>query len=568
MKTRVPLAPKTLQTSGGRYDARSSTRSGPALAGIGETEVAQREGIESVTNSPRVQQSAALVDLIRSSPRVVAQRRHLNSLFGDPVQQQNPSAPRVNRTGLPDQLKSGVESLSGISMDGVKVHYNSDKPVQLNAHAYAQGSDIHLAPGQEQHLSHEAWHVVQQKQGRVKPTMQMKNGVLVNDNVELEREADLLGSEALQVAPEENVPAVASHPKLNAPVQRVILDENNGAIPLGKLQLQISAYPEDVQEIILELHGDEEAGYSLKQALEIAMEQDGKEEVTDSDQRGVTSVYESLLGSDIGSDESDSDYDEAEAAISTPAPKPRKKRRKEQNGTFVTTKTFKGAAPRAPGDGVKISREEVGHPAGRFRTTAVSGYVRPAGTKGRPSAPEPDVDLQVGIKWKEVGTHSTRNTGLVDAQKGHIMALELGGPDIPENIVPQWAQWQSNGVWREAEKAVLKRTIEENDKGNEVFFECELKYKNIEIVASGSRKSVFFPSGFKITIWIESGGVRGEPIVMFDEQQAQDETDDKMAHRVMDEVDKVEDASDSGDSSHSSSDTDDSSDSMVIDPVT
>jgi len=50
------------------------------------------------------------------------------------------------------------------------VHYNSDKPAQLQAHAYAQGTDIHLASGQEKHLPHEAWHVVQQKQGRVKPT--------------------------------------------------------------------------------------------------------------------------------------------------------------------------------------------------------------------------------------------------------------------------------------------------------------------------------------------------------------------------------------------------------------
>jgi len=56
-------------------------------------------------------------------------------------------------------------------MDHVQVHRNSSKPAQLNAHAFAQGSDIHLAPGQEQHLPHEAWHVVQQAQGRVKPTM-------------------------------------------------------------------------------------------------------------------------------------------------------------------------------------------------------------------------------------------------------------------------------------------------------------------------------------------------------------------------------------------------------------
>lgn len=76
-------------------------------------------------------------------------------------------------TGLPDQLKTGVESLSGHSLDDVKVHYNSPQPAQLNALAYAQGTDIHVAPGQEQHLPHEAWHVAQQKQGRVRPTTEV-----------------------------------------------------------------------------------------------------------------------------------------------------------------------------------------------------------------------------------------------------------------------------------------------------------------------------------------------------------------------------------------------------------
>lgn len=99
---------------------------------------------------------------------------------------------KTNNTGLPDNLKSGIENLSGYSMDDVKVHYNSDKPTQLNALAYAQGTDIHVAPGQEKHLPHEAWHVVQQKQGRVQPTIQMQ-GVNVNDNEGLEREADNIG---------------------------------------------------------------------------------------------------------------------------------------------------------------------------------------------------------------------------------------------------------------------------------------------------------------------------------------------------------------------------------------
>src|SRR6202012_3890208 len=108
-----------------------------------------------------------------------------------------PVQKKANNTGLPDQLKSGVENLSGHSMDDVKVHYNSDKPSQLQAHAYAQGTDIHVAPGQEKHLPHEAWHVVQQKQGRVQPTMQMKEGVPVNDSPVLETEADVMGAKAL-----------------------------------------------------------------------------------------------------------------------------------------------------------------------------------------------------------------------------------------------------------------------------------------------------------------------------------------------------------------------------------
>ncbi|WP_323789897.1 DUF4157 domain-containing protein [Psychroserpens sp.] len=105
---------------------------------------------------------------------------------------------KVNTTGLPDQLKSGIENLSGIDMSDTKVHYNSSKPAQLNAHAYAQGTDIHLASGQEKHLPHEAWHVVQQKQGRVKPTMQLKGKVNVNDDYGLEKEADVMGAKALR----------------------------------------------------------------------------------------------------------------------------------------------------------------------------------------------------------------------------------------------------------------------------------------------------------------------------------------------------------------------------------
>ena len=85
-----------------------------------------------------------------------------------------PRVDKKNKTGLPDRLKTGVETLSGLSMDDVSVHYNSAKPAQLQALAYTKGTDIHVGPGQERHLPHEAWHVVQQKQGRVKPTIQLR----------------------------------------------------------------------------------------------------------------------------------------------------------------------------------------------------------------------------------------------------------------------------------------------------------------------------------------------------------------------------------------------------------
>ncbi|MBE5080235.1 eCIS core domain-containing protein [Phocaeicola dorei] len=108
--------------------------------------------------------------------------------FAEPVQ-------KKNETGMPDNLKAGIEDLSGFSMDDVRVHYNSDKPATVQALAYTQGTDIHVAPGQERHLPHEAWHVAQQMAGSVEPTTEV-GGLPVNDNPALEHEADVMGAKA------------------------------------------------------------------------------------------------------------------------------------------------------------------------------------------------------------------------------------------------------------------------------------------------------------------------------------------------------------------------------------
>lgn len=138
------------------------------------------------------------LDTAQLAGRVAAlqRRSHQDSGRQSPAVGADPAirsaAAPPNRTGLPDRLKAGVEALSGLSLDDVRVHYGSPKPAQLEAHAYTLGTEIHVAPGQERHLAHEAWHVVQQKQGRVPATLQFF-GVEVNDDAGLEREADRLG---------------------------------------------------------------------------------------------------------------------------------------------------------------------------------------------------------------------------------------------------------------------------------------------------------------------------------------------------------------------------------------
>ena len=100
-----------------------------------------------------------------------------------------------NETGMSDNLKAGIEDLSGFAMDDVRVHYNSPEPATVQALAYTQGTDIYVAPGQEHHLPHEAWHVAQQMAGRVEPTTEV-SGLPVNDCIELEHEADVMGARA------------------------------------------------------------------------------------------------------------------------------------------------------------------------------------------------------------------------------------------------------------------------------------------------------------------------------------------------------------------------------------
>lgn len=190
------------------------------LRGSRSEHASQRQLSELANASAKVLQQNAFRQMANGS----VPSRHLAQLQATVVQQ------KKHDTGLPDSLKTGIENLSGYSLDDVKVHYNSAAPARLQAHAFAQGTDIHLASGQEKHLPHEAWHVVQQKQGRVGPTVQMKGGEHVNDDAGLEAEADLMGNKAIQ-------PASAHPPDPRAPV-----DSHPASMILPVFQLQDGDY--------------------------------------------------------------------------------------------------------------------------------------------------------------------------------------------------------------------------------------------------------------------------------------------------------------------------------------
>lgn len=99
---------------------------------------------------------------------------------------------------LPSRLRRGMEALTGIDLSPVKVFYNSAKPAQVQAYAYAQGDSIYLAPNQQHHLPHELGHIIQQAMGMVEPTMEI-DGVAINDDPELEQHATDLGNLALNL---------------------------------------------------------------------------------------------------------------------------------------------------------------------------------------------------------------------------------------------------------------------------------------------------------------------------------------------------------------------------------
>ena len=140
-------------------------------------------------------------------------------------------SPKHQTEPLPKALRAALEYLSGYELDAVRVCYHSQVPALFQARAIAFGTTIHLTSGAEDALAHEAWHIVQQAQGRVKATESL-HGFSLNNEPALEAEADRMGTQALLLSTEENLPrpgTLLPLPAMAAPVvQRMSWGQDDG----------------------------------------------------------------------------------------------------------------------------------------------------------------------------------------------------------------------------------------------------------------------------------------------------------------------------------------------------
>ena len=82
-----------------------------------------------------------------------------------------------------------IEEKTGVDLSDVNIHYNAPQPSEFQSLAYTYGKDIYLGSGQEAALSHELYHVVQQKQGIV-PVQGYINKLPFNQSSQLEQMAE------------------------------------------------------------------------------------------------------------------------------------------------------------------------------------------------------------------------------------------------------------------------------------------------------------------------------------------------------------------------------------------
>jgi flagellar biosynthesis GTPase FlhF len=141
---------------------------------------------------------------MKRDPSRTLQRQESPESEEEEIQMKRDTSQPIQRSGskMPESVQMKMENAMGHDFSNVNIHEGAEAG-RVGALAYAQGNDIHFAPGRynpdtragQELLGHELAHVVQQREGRVKPTASV-NGLALNDDKSLESEADRLGAKA------------------------------------------------------------------------------------------------------------------------------------------------------------------------------------------------------------------------------------------------------------------------------------------------------------------------------------------------------------------------------------
>lgn len=152
----------------------------------------------------RMSEDEEELQLKRDPSKAIQRQAESSELEEEELQmKRDPSKPIQRKSNsMPEVVQEKMESAFKADFSNVKIH-EGNKAESVGALAYTQGDEIHFAQGKykpdtqsgQELLGHELAHVVQQRQGRVQPTGDV-NGVPLNDEPALEKEADRLGAKA------------------------------------------------------------------------------------------------------------------------------------------------------------------------------------------------------------------------------------------------------------------------------------------------------------------------------------------------------------------------------------
>lgn len=199
-RTRQPIAPgKRPLTDFLAPSARESRHASPETAALYRNQARVKTMADSAAESEREALTARWLD---TAMRPDLHPPPVSSQRADEERAPATTLPAGSGSSLPADVQAKMEQAFSVDFSAVRIHEGPEAK-SVGARAYAQGTDIHFAPGRydphspagQKLLGHELTHIVQQAQGRGRATTRI-HGRPVNDDPMLEQEADDMGARA------------------------------------------------------------------------------------------------------------------------------------------------------------------------------------------------------------------------------------------------------------------------------------------------------------------------------------------------------------------------------------